>query len=266
MAKSLLPKPWKLNSDEDATGFENWMESINFHLSLDPHSARFLPGGDLSTWDNTESRGFLNDPEDYTPTDAKMNAIAKKAALHFALGCISSNCTFINSGFIKKKVTNLNEIWDRIRSFLGFRQSGARITEFTAITMEPSESREALWERMFTFVEGNLLTSGGSIKHEGVRPTTNEQFTPTLLCIMVTSWLHAIHPSLPSAVRQRFPIQLRDNTIFSIRDEVSDAIPSILEEIEEKAAVSRLGYRTNAKSKYSQKPSQKPLKKPLKLP
>ena len=39
---------------------------------------------------------------------------------------------------------------------------------------------------------------------------------------------------------------------------MSDAIPSILEEIEEKAAVSRLGYRTNAKSKYSQKPSQKP--------
>ena len=254
MAKSLIPKQWKLDKNADPSEFEAWVDCITFHFSIDPFAARFLPDGDLSKWDSTESRGFTNDDESHDK-DCKMTAVAKKACLNLALGCISGNCTFLNSKFIKKNATSLNEIWDRIRAFLGFRASGARITEFAEFTMEPSESREALWERMYTFVEGNLLSSKGNIKHEGKIPGTDEEFTPTLLCILVSSWLHTIHPSLPSAVRQRFPIQLRDNTIYSIRNEISDAIPSILEEIEEKAGISRLGRF--AKSKFPEKSFQK---------
>ena len=179
MAKSLLPKQWKLHKEADATEFESWLESMLFHLSIDPKTARFLPDGNLNSWNNTDTRGFTDDIESFTPVEAKMSAVAKKACLNLVLGSISSHCSFINAGFIKKTVTCLNEIWDRLRSFLGFRQSGARITEFTEFTMESSESREALWERMFTFVEGNLLTSNGSVKHEGTIPARDEQFTPT---------------------------------------------------------------------------------------
>ena len=113
--------------------------------------------------------------------------------------------------------------------------------EFLNFKMEGSESPEQLWERMYTFLEDNLLVANGNIKHEGVVPTTNEVLTPTLLCVLVVNWLHTIHSALPNAVKQRFAIQLRTDTIYSIREEISDSIPAILEEMEDRAGINRLG-------------------------
>ena len=255
MSQSLLTRQWRLTATESPTSFDTWQENIIFHFSIDAKTARFLPEGDLNTWTNAAGRGFTNDDESYTPAEGKMSAVAKKACLTLVLGCISGNAPVISPRFIKSEATSLTEIWNRLRSFYGFRQSGSRIIEFPDFTLEESESREALWERLYTFVEGNLLTSGGSVKHLGTVPTTDEEFTPTLLNILVACWLKAIHPSLPSAVRQRFPIELRDNTLFSIRNEISDSIPSILEEIEEKAGISRLSKF--AKQKFSSNKSSK---------
>ena len=102
---------------------------------------------------------------------------------------------------------------------------------------ESNESYECLYERMYNYLDDNLLTKEGSVLHEGVKPEADELFTPTLLNILVVNWLRTIHPSLPAAVKQKFPTQLRSNTIYSIRSEISDALPSILEEIEEKTTL-----------------------------
>ena len=247
-SKGLLPKQWKLNTTETQNSFDSWRESIIWHISIDEKSSRFLT--DLKTWSNGENRGFVNDGDGFS-NDTKMTAIAKKSLLNIVLGSIASNAPVISPRFIKNVATSLDEIWSRLRSYYGFRKTGSRITEFTEFKLEPSETREALWERMYTFLEDNLLTVGGDVIHEGEAPTVNEEFSPTLLCVLVVNWLGTIHPSLPSAVRQRFPTQLRTNTIYSIRDDISDAIPSILEEIEDRAGINRLSRFAESNSKFS---------------
>ena len=256
----LIPKQWKLNTSETQNSFENWKESICWHVSLDTKSSRFLT--DLKTWNNTPNRGFTDDPESFAPAEAKMTAIAKKTLLSIILGSVASNAPVISPKFIKNVATSLDDIWSRLRQFYGFKKSGSRITEFLNFKLEVSESREQLWERMYTFLEDNLLVEGGEIKHEGVAPTKDEELSPTLLCILVVNWLHTIHPSLPNAVKQRFTIQLRTDTIYSIREEISDSIPTILEEIEDRAGISRLSRF--AESKYNNRAASPKFSKPFK--
>jgi len=110
------------------------------------------------------------------------------------------------------------------------------------IKLELNESRESLWERFYSFIEDQLLVRNGDVSHEGVKVEANEEFTPTLQNVLVTCWLHAISPDLPSLVKQRFSTQLRANTIFSIREEISDAIPSLLAEADDRScSISRTG-------------------------
>ena len=227
--KSLVPKQRVLTEVESQATFEQWKESMEFHISLDPKSSRFLT--DLNKWDNTVNRGFEDDGTDI-PADRKMTAVAKKMLLHIILGSLASYAPVISPKFIKNQSTCLDDVWCRLRSHYGFRKTGGRITEFCDFKLELNESREALWERMYSFLEDNLLTTNGDVLHENELVTVNEEFTPTLLCILVTQWLCTIHPSLPAMVRQRFPTQLRTNTVATIREEISDAIPSMLEEIQ----------------------------------
>ena len=246
---SLLPKQRALTSVESQSTYDSWADAMRFHISVDPKSARLL--SDMKTWSNALNRGFTDDDVSVA-ADIKMSAIAKTALLNLVLGSIASYAPVISPKFIKNVATSLDDIWDRLRSFYGFRKSGARITEFSDFKLEPMESREALWERMYSFLEDNLLTKDGSVKHNSVQPVVDEEFSPTLLCVLVVNWLNTIHPSLPHTVRQKFPTQLRSDTIYSIRNEISDAIPSMLEEIEEKATISRMGRFTP--SKFPRKP------------
>ena len=68
--------------------------------------------------------------------------------------------------------------------------------------LENNESRESLYERMYSFLDDQLLTISGGIRHEGNRPTENEMFSATLLNVLVTTWLHIINPALPSHNRR----------------------------------------------------------------
>ena len=203
-----------------------------FHISLDNKSARFLDSGDLKVWTSAEDRGFADDGAAYTDDDTKMNRAAKAALLNIVLGSIASYAPVISHRFVKQQSTSFNSIWNRLRSYYGFRKTGARILELTDFHLEQNESREALWERLYTFMEDNLLTKSGGVKHEDVKQETDEVFTPTLLNVLVSCWLNIISPALPSLIRQRFSTQLREKTVFSIREEISDAIPILLEEVE----------------------------------
>ena len=77
------------------------------------------------------------------------------------------------------------------------------------IQLKSDESREALWERFFSFMEGNLLVPSGKVKHMEAKIEDAEVFSPTLLNTLVVLWLHAIHPSLPALARQRFSTDLK---------------------------------------------------------
>ena len=149
-----------------------------------------------------------------------MNAAAKAALLNIILGSVASYAPVISHKFVKQQSTSLNSIWDRLRAHYGFRKTGGRITELLEFRMEPDESREALWERLYTFLEDSLLTRNDGVRHEGAKTERDEVLTPTLLNILVTCWLHTINTSLPAKVRQHFSTQLRGNTVFFKRGDI----------------------------------------------
>ena len=66
----------------------------------------------------------------------------------------------------------------------------------------PLESREALWERVYSFMEDSLITRASGVKHRGAVLAADETLTPTLLNIAVIIWLDAIHRGLPTLVKQ----------------------------------------------------------------
>ena len=245
--KSLVPKQRPLTDHESQTTFESWRESMLFHISLSDKSTRFLSTGDLKTWttSDTPDRGFTDDGESGTgniTTENRMNKAAKAALLNVVLGSIATYAPVISSRFIKNQSTSLDSIWNRLRGYYGFRRTGSRILELMDLKYEQNESRESLWERLFSFIEDQLLSKDGEVLHEGATRTTNEVFTPTLINVLVTVWLHTINPALPAMVKQRFSTQLRSCTISSIREEISDAIPTLLSELEEKdCSINRAG-------------------------
>ena len=237
--QSLVPKQRFLTEEESQTSFEAWREALVFHISLDNKASRFL--SDLSTWSSAADRGFTDDVDGaagaaHTP-ETKMNKTAKAALLNIILGSVATYAPVISASFIKKQSTSFNSIWDRLRSHYGLRKTGGRILELMELKPASSETREAYWERLYSFLEDSLLTDTSGVKHEGAVLNGAEEFTPTLLNVLVTTWLHGLHPSLPVLVRQRFSTQLRDNTVFSLREEISDAVPSLIAEMEEREGI-----------------------------
>ena len=81
----LVPKQRHLNDDEKPATLESWKESMCFTLSVDKKFARFLKGGDLSTWrdSNTVNRGFTDDVEADVAADIRMTAVQKLSSVSF---------------------------------------------------------------------------------------------------------------------------------------------------------------------------------------
>ena len=260
--KSLVPKQRCLTEDETPNSFESWMESLIFHISLSDKSARFLSSGDLSSWTTAQDRGFRDDGNNDAGITAenKMNRQAKASLLNIVLGSIASYAPVISAKFVKNQSTSLESIWDRLRCHYGFRRVGSRILDMSELKLEMNESRECLWERLYSFLEDQLLTANGPVQHKGIKREQDEEFSPTLLNLLVTIWLQHINPALPSLVKQRFSTQLRTQTVFTIREEISDAIPVLLNELEEREScnINRTGAFQRSKIRSKQNFNRRP--------
>ena len=219
-----------LTDNETRQSLNRWIESLYFHISNEPRFCRFID--DLKEWQgsNVVNRGFVNDIND-PPTGLKMTAANKAINLKVFLGFVSLHCPCISSSFVKDQAKSLDEIFQRLREFYDCRKSGGKITELLDFTLGPLESREALWERVYSYLEDSLITQSSGMLHLGEAVIHDELMTPTILNIGVVIWLNAIHRGLPSLVKQKFAIPLRNNTIFSLRTEISDSIPSLLDEL-----------------------------------
>ena len=245
--KSLIPKQRTLQESESQSSFESWKESMIFHICLDPKSARFT--SDLKTWDSSETRGFTDDSNNVAE-NKRMTMEAKKSLLNFILGSISMYAPVISASFIKTQCTSLEAIWDRLRGYYGFRKTGSRVLDLPQLRMNANESREGLWERLNTFTQEILLTKDGGVRHENTVIAADEAFTPALQNILVAMWLNIINPALPALVQQRFSTQLRNNTVFSIRDEISDSIPVLLAEMQEREGlINRAGSNNYSRNR-----------------
>jgi hypothetical protein len=176
------------------------------------------------------NRGYIDDAAD---GDGKVATTAKvKAAnLDLMLGQIANFAPIISRNTIIKNSTSLSSIWKAIRLYYGFHSSGARLIDFCDIRLGDDERYEALYQRMVSFIEDNLLKADGGIKHDTDADPEDEELTPTLESLIVLLWLKAIHPDLPKEVQQRFGTELRGTTIFALKPEISRSLDCMLTKI-----------------------------------
>ena len=59
----------------------------------------------------------------------------------------------------------------------------------------------------------------------------DEDVTPLVENIIVVLWLKTIHPDLPQLVKQIYRTEFRNKTLASLKPEISQALPSLVEEL-----------------------------------
>ena len=233
MASYKAPKQWKLGKIESLNSFENWKQNQVFNLSLCPNFAIILADG--ATWHKARSttahRGLESDVAPIPEAD-RLTAAQKAAYLNLMLDQIACYCPVISRNSIKNDSTSIQSIWQMIRAHYGFQQSGAHFLDFSEIHYEADERPEDLFQRILTFIDDNLLKAHGPITHHGEEADSDEQKTPSLENMVVLHWLSLIHKGLPKLIKQRYATELRTRTLSSIKPEISQALSSLLEELQ----------------------------------
>ena len=74
--------------------------------------------------------------------------------------------------------------------------------------------------------------SHGIITHHGDRPDKDEDLTPSLENMVVLTWLRLLHKDLPRLIKQRYGTELRSRTLASIKPEISQAMDTLLDEVQ----------------------------------
>ena len=233
MASSRAPKQWCLSKNETVNSFENWKQNLQYTLALDPNFAPFLKDG--FDWEKKTKtsplRGMTDDGED-VPEAQRHTAHQKCTMLELMLGQIANYCPVISRTTIVKNSTSINSIWQTIRLHFGFQSTGGHFLDFASIHLNPDERPEDLYQRLMAFVEDNLLIQGGGITHHGEAITEDEELSPSLENMIVLTWLKLLHQDLPRLVKQRYGTELRSRTLASIRPEISQALDSLLSELQ----------------------------------
>ena len=260
MGTRFAPKTWVLSKEETPSSFETWKENLIFNLTIDGSFAEFLTEGFQWAAASVANRGLVADE---AGTANARTAQQKKAYLELMLGSIAGYAPIIRRSFFTQEARSLQDIWTRLRTYYKFRKTGALILEFHNLVFESGESHESFWERISAFIDDNLLSPHDKIQHLGVDILEQEKTSPTLLNLSVVHWLKCIHPGLPSLVKQRYATELRNTTLVSLRDEISESIDSLLAELTgENASVARSSYQSKFQSGKSSFKSKSSHKKP----
>ena len=204
-----------------------------YTLLLDTTLSRFLDEG--FTWEKKTTtkpyRGLANDPHEATDPHPQ-SKIQKNTTLDLLLGQIANLCPVISRNSIVKGSTSVNDIWHKIRQQYGFQTSGAHFLDLASIRLQQEGRSEDLFQCLCAFYEDNLLTTTSDIKHHGDKISADEDLTPTLENKIVLKWLALIHPGLPQLVKQKYRAELRYQTLASIKPEISQALSSLLDELQ----------------------------------
>ncbi|KAJ8019189.1 hypothetical protein HOLleu_42387 [Holothuria leucospilota] len=145
-----------------------------------------------------------------------------------------------------------------IRLHYGFQTSGSHFLDLNDIKLEVDERYEDLYQRLCAFIEDSLLTPESNNTHHGATITEEEELTPTLENFIVLTWLRLINPELPKLVKQRYGPELRSRTLASLKPEISQALDSLVSEINSNVTAMR------ASASFDQaRPKSKPLRRKI---
>ena len=220
-----------------------WKQNLLYQISMDHRFTRYLE----ATWSAKSAanptHGLADDPENAIPWQS---ANQKNKDLELMLGQIANYCTIIARDDFMKRATSLNDVWQRIRLHLGFQRSGAQFLDLASYRLESerNERPEALFQRLNSFYQDNLVTVHGGLTHHGEAPAGDEDMSPTIENTVVFLWLQMIHPGLPALVKQRYGAELRKKTLASLKPEISIALTSLLDEL--RSVEEAKAFRTNS--------------------
>ena len=244
------PKCRILTSNETQSSLDTWRETVLFNLTLDGTFECILEEDNLKWGPSTETNRGLK-PDATSKADGKTGK-QKAAVLKLLLGTIASYAPVISRQFIMEEAKSLDDIWSRLRIFYGFRKSGALVLDLPTISLEEGESYEALWERYHAFLMDSLIRPADGLSHMGTaaKDVQTEVMSPTLMNVAVVLWLRSIHPALPALIKQKFTTELRNRTLITLREEISESLESMLAELNgETAAIARSSYQRGFQKK-----------------
>ena len=218
------PLPSKLGTDK-VKEFENFQLKLLLSLDDDTRFAKYLEA--TSTWNTSAvaNRGYTAVMDG---TTVQVTAEKQARTLELFLRTIASVIPPL-SNFIIHQSTSMGSIWSRVRTYYGIRKTGGRCLDWPTINFEANESYECFWERVYSFAEDCLLSPSDDITHCGTKPTVKETFSSSMQNMLVSYWLSNIDSRLPKLVQLHFATQLRSATPMSFREEISEAIPALLQ-------------------------------------
>ncbi|KAK2151113.1 hypothetical protein LSH36_375g03010 [Paralvinella palmiformis] len=199
--------------------------------SIGPASdRRWLMRVDGVTWLKNKAnptRGFIDDGDNAVATYRKP-AQQKVTLLEIMFGQVANFYSVISRNQLIKSSTSIDTIWQSMRGHLGFQSNSGHLLTY----LEPGERAEDLFQRLVAFVDDNLLTTAGGIAHHGEAIPEDEELSPTLENIIILTWLRLLHKDLSRLVKQRCGTELRSRTLASIQPEISQAMDTLLDEVQ----------------------------------
>lgn len=149
------------------------------------------------------------------------------------LGFVANFAPIIARSIIVSESCSLADIWQFIRDHFNIETSGAHFCRLSKIIKAPGETPNDLYQRMFAFVQDNLLKIGSPVQHQGKENVKDESMQPTPRTFITFFWMFMLHRDLPSLVAQRFADLLATKNLAAARSTIAKAIPEMLVELSE---------------------------------
>ena len=169
--------------------------------------------------------------EGNNPAIPAVVAAERSAKLELMLGFIANYAQIFNRNTIIRDSTSLKSVFQMLRKHFGFQSSGAQFLNIVDVRLRAEERPETLYQRLLSFVEDNLQKVGNDLSHRGELPAEDEEMSPMIENLLTYMWLERVHPGLPKLVQLRFSTELRSRTLASLKDEISQSLSSMLEEL-----------------------------------
>ena len=229
------PKPRDLTENETITSFESWEHTVRYNITLDREFAPYLDAEWQKKTRAVPHHGFVEIPavpaDGANPAVPAVTAAAQSAKLELMLGFIANYAQVFNRNTIIRDSTSLKSVFQMLRKHFGFQSSGAQFLNIVDVRLRAEERPETLYQRLLAFVEDNLQKIGNDLTHNGEVAGEDEEMTPMIENLLTYMWLERVHPGLPKLVQLRFSTELRSRTLASLKDEVSQSMSSMLEEL-----------------------------------
>ena len=220
-------KQWKLTSDDkiDVTDFENWKTWLLYCIGNDTSASPFLPPAAWQASAVDETRGLVGDAEGAVP---RLSQAQKIANLEMMLGFVAVNTPILSRRQIVHESTSLEWVFNEIREYFGFQVTGARWLDFESITLKPDERPQALYQRLNSFVDENLRKRGSPLLHKGQACAADEKRSETVDNMIMSRWLHLVNAKLPMIVKTQYSVQLKTQTVASLKSDIFSSLDSLL--------------------------------------